>query len=108
MFSVSSLIPVTIAWSQLAYGTGLIEHCCTVAGLSNAKRPKKADTENKSDIGDPDAYRFAVSEKIAIAFREVLIKITEKRVVKEDGTVDNPAIIIGAPNPGQTSKYAYY
>ncbi|VDL18044.1 unnamed protein product [Hymenolepis diminuta] len=100
---------ISVIGNVFSYGTGLIEHCCTVAGLTNAKRPKTTESDTQSPITDPDAYRLQTSEKIAVAFREVLIQISEKRTVNEDGSVTNPAIIIESPNPGQVPKYeAYY
>lgn len=84
----------------------MIEHCCFLAGLTNAKRSKK--TENtESDIFpavDADACRLQFSEKIANAFRNVLIQITEEKPLTDDGIVAVPAAIIGISNPLESAK----
>nr|CDS30676.1 protein of unknown function DUF814 [Hymenolepis microstoma] len=106
----TELPPVTsLIGSVFSYGTGLIEHCCAAAGITNAKRLKKTESDARFPITDPNAYRLQISEKIATAFREVLIQISEKKNINEDGSITNPAIIVLSSNHGPTSKYeAYY
>ncbi|KAM7535365.1 hypothetical protein Aperf_G00000100439 [Anoplocephala perfoliata] len=105
----------SVIGSAFSYGLSLIEHCCFLAGLTNVSRPKTVENDgsvlNYSDV-DADAYRLQISEKIANALRNVLIQITEKRQLADDGFVAIPAVIVGISSPlesGKLSKYeAYY
>ncbi|KAL5967254.1 hypothetical protein TSMEX_005021 [Taenia solium] len=97
----------------LAYGTSLIEHCCFLAGLANVKC-RKAVGNPEMDLqvpSDPNACRLDYSAKIARALREVLLRISEKRVITGDGAISTPAVILGvrsATKPGKLNKYDSY
>lgn len=57
---------------------------------------------------DPNACRLDYSAKIARALREVLIEISEKRVITDEGAVSTPAVILGVSSttePGKLNKY---
>ncbi|KAL5108558.1 Nuclear export mediator factor NEMF [Taenia crassiceps] len=104
---------VSVLSNVFSYGTGLIEHCCFLAGLSNFKR-RKAGGNPEANVqvsSDSNACRLDYSAKIARALREVLLQISEKRVITNDGTISTPAVILGVPStiePGKLNKYDSY
>ncbi|VDK37675.1 unnamed protein product [Taenia asiatica] len=104
---------VSVLSNVFSYGTSLIEHCCFLAGLANVKR-RKAVGNPEMDLqvpSDPNACRLDYSAKIARALREVLLQISEKRVITDDGAISKPAVILGVPSatePGKLNKYDSY
>ncbi|VDM36204.1 unnamed protein product [Hydatigera taeniaeformis] len=104
-------LPVTSVLSNaFSYGTGLIEHCCFLAGISTTRRGKAAEN---SDVdfqipSDPNACRLEYSSKIARALRDVLSHISGAKSIKDDGSTSTPAVILGVPNPAEPGKLNKY
>lgn len=88
-------------------GTGLLEHCCCLAGLSNLKRKNtgsKCCIESDAQPLESDACREAYARKISVALRDILLQIDGKVKTEEN----SQAIILGtldSKEPGKLSKY---
>ena len=97
----------------LAYGTGLIEHCCYLAGLTNVKRSgggANSATGSQSSTS-PEACCLDFSTKIATALREVLLQISEPKCLTDETSSSMCAVVLGTPSttePGKLSKYDSY
>ncbi|KAL7061321.1 hypothetical protein AAHC03_09790 [Spirometra sp. Aus1] len=108
----SELVPAVTALSTvLPFGTGLLEHCCRVAGLMDSKKQQKGgktsgDAILEKSSTEAEACRLEYSRRLATELRLCLL-----RVYGSSSTADTsspPAVILGNPDPKEPGKLSKY